>query len=234
MLLMFNLKFKEVECEQGSIEWFISRAGAITASMIKVIRKKLIIGEWSVAAKKYAFRLAFERVAKSVLDDTYSNAYMKRGNALEEDARIAHEIELGCFIQATGFWVSECGKLGASPDGLIGEDGISEYKCFLSPDELHPILIDGDISTVADQVQMVMLATNRKWAEFFLYTPQIAGVTDKPYKRFRIERDEKYIADMLADLAEFDVLINSYAHLISEAYGIGLPVTANEVLDFEV
>lgn len=224
----FGLKFNAVDCEQGTPEWFEARAGVITGSMISTIRARLKNGDWSAAAKKYAFRLAFERVAKSVLDDTYSNAYMKRGNALENDARLFHEMEYGVLIIVPGFYVSECGRFGASPDGLIGADGGAEYKCFLSPDELMPILIDGDVSTVMDQVQMNMLATGRQLWDFFLYTPQIAGVCEKPYKIYRIERDENYIAAMMADLTEFDGLINYYADLIAGQYGIN---AAKEILD---
>lgn len=216
----FDLKFKEVICEQGSPEWFNARAGVITASKIKEVRARLKNGDWSAAAKKYAFRLAFERVSKGVLDDTYSNAYMKRGSALEEDARILHESNNNILIDTAGFFVSECGLLGASPDGLINHDGGAEYKCFLSPDELMPILLAGDVSTVMDQVQACMLATGRTWWEFFLYTPQIAGVCEKPYKIFRIERDDDYIAEMLDDLKEFDALILVYLETIAKQYGI--------------
>lgn len=238
----FGLKFNEVECEQGTPEWFEARAGVITASNIKTIRARLKNGEWSMEAKKYAFRLAFERVAKSVLDDTYSNAYMKRGNALENDARMLHEMECGELIIVPGFYASECGRFGASPDGLIGADGGAEYKCFLSPDELMPILVDGDVSTVMDQVQMNMLATGRQWWEFMLYTPQMAGVCSKPYKVYRIERNEAYIAAMMTDLTEFDGLINYYADLITGRYSIsaakeilGAPAEEEQTtFDFEV
>lgn len=216
----FSLTFKEVDCEQGSPEWFDARAGVITGSMVSTIRSRLKNGQWSNPAKKYAFRLAFERVAKSVLDDTYSNSYMKRGNFLENDARVLHEIEAGDLIIVPGFFVSECGRFGASPDGLIGSAGGAEYKCFLSPDELMPILIDGDTSTVTDQIQINMLATGRKWWDFFLYTPQISTVTEKPYKIFRIPRDEEYISEMLKDLFEFNALIEVYAEQVKAAYGI--------------
>lgn len=230
--------FKLVECEQGTPEWFESRAGAITASMIKVVRKRLQSGDWSVAAKKYAFRLAFERLAGGVLDDTYSNAYMKRGNVQEEVARQLHEIDVGEFVEQTGFWVSECGRFGASPDGLIGFDGGGEYKCFLSPDELMPIMLENDVSTVMDQVQMCMLATNRQWWDFFLYMPQLAKATEKPYLRYRIERDESYIAQMMADLEEFDSLINSYGYLLAEKMNINAfetePVEQAQEYDFVI
>jgi hypothetical protein len=230
--------FKLVECEQGSLEWFLARAGAITASMIKVIRKRLQNGEWSVAAKKYAFRLAFERLAGGVLDDTYSNAYMKRGNTQEAVARQLHEIEVGEFVEETGFWVSSCGRFGASPDGLIGLDGGGEYKCFLSPDELMPIMLEGDTSTVMDQVQMCMLATGRQWWDFFLYMPQLAKTTEKPYLRHRIERNDAYIAQMMAELEEFDSLVNSYGYLLAEKLNINAfgaePAYQEQEFDFVI
>lgn len=216
----FGLSWALSEHEQGSIEWLNDRAGRITGSMVKVVRKRLKNGDWSVPAKKYAFKLAFERISKGVLDDTYKNAYMKRGNDLETGARIVHECKDNIFITETGAFLSACGRFGASPDGLIGEDGGAEYKCFLSPDELFPILIEGDISTVQDQVQFNMLATGRIWWEFFLYTPQLENVTAEPFKKYRIERDEEYIAEMLEDLHEFDDLISEYQEIIKQQYSI--------------
>lgn len=214
----FGLAFSEFACEQGTPEWLDARSGRITASMIKVVRKRLADGGLSVAAKKYAFRLAFERVSKSLLDDTYNNAYMKRGNVLEEDARILHEARNNTLIEVPGIYLSECGRFGASPDGLLSSQLGAEYKCFLSPDELYPILIDGDTSTVMDQVQFCMLATSRTAWEFFLYTPQMAGVCATPYKIYPIDRDEDYIESMLSDLYEFDELIKEYMQIIIDQY----------------
>ena len=104
----FGLSWALSEHEQGSVEWLNDRAGRITGSMAKVVRKRLKSGEWSVPAKKYAFKLAFERIAKGVLDDTYRNAYMSRGNNLEVDARIIHESKDGVFIDEVGAFLSAC------------------------------------------------------------------------------------------------------------------------------
>ena len=217
---MTDLTFTEVDCEQGTPEWFEARSGLITASMIKVIRKTLENGEYSAPAKSYAFQLAYERAAQGVMDDTYINGYMRRGHDYEVIARELHEGEIGNKeIKKCGIFRSDCGRFGASPDGLIGNDGGAEYKCFTAVNELMPIIMDNDISTVIDQVQFNIYATGRKWWHFMLYTPQASRVTDKPFKIFTIERDEKYITEMVQDLLAFDEYVSTLIPIVLDFYG---------------
>jgi len=202
-----------IECEQGSEQWHEERAGLITASMVGEIRKRLKSGPnkggFTKLAEQYAFRLAFERMAGMPLDDTYQTAYMKRGNLLEESARIAHESKIGQLIQSVGLVVSDCGRFGASADGLIGADGGAEYKCFVSPEKLMPIMIENDESDIQDQMQMNMWLADRKWWHFGLYCPQLAGI-GRDLTLIRVERDDEYIEKMVNDLKEFDALVNQY------------------------
>ena len=85
-----------VECEQGSEEWHLARAGVPTASMFKVARSRLKSGknqgQFTEAAKDYAFRLAIERISGKPLDEGFETWQMKRGHELEPAARLAHEI----------------------------------------------------------------------------------------------------------------------------------------------
>lgn len=47
----------------------------------------------------------------------------------EEVAIKCFENEQGLKVDETGIWLDESGLLGASPDGLVGEDAILEIKC---------------------------------------------------------------------------------------------------------
>lgn len=205
------------QCEQGTAEWFEARAGVITASMFSEVRKRLASGankgDYNKKAHQYAFRLAFERIAGLPLDDTYTTKYMERGTRLENDARILHEIRISDLIEEIGFVKSDCGRFGSSPDGLIGTDGGSEYKCFISPETLMPILLSGDLSEVMDQIQGNMWITGRKWWHFGLYLPQLASV-GRELTLIRVERDNDYIEALEADLVAFDSLVNQYKHMI--------------------
>lgn len=233
------------QCEQGTAEWFEARAGVITASNFSEVRKRLATGknkgDHSKKAHQYAFRLAFERITGLPLDDTYTTAYMKRGTRLEESARIRHEVRINDLVTEIGFVKTDCGRFGSSPDGLIGNDGGSEYKCFISPETLMPILLGGDLSEVMDQIQGNMWITGRKWWHFGLYLPQLESV-GRDLTLIRVERDDTYIAELEADLLAFNALVEQYKHMIEttnvDTVGAGIeqaqePIQEEE-FEFEV
>lgn len=199
------------DAPQGSSEWFAARAGCITGSMFVEARKRLksgpCKGDFTTAAKDYAFRTAIERISGDPLDDGFETYAMRRGRELEEDARICHEAEIGCFVDLAGFVMTDDRKFGCSADCLIGEDGGGEYKCFIAPDKLRSIIIDGDWSGIEDQVQGGMWLTGRKWWDMCLYCPALANA-GKAFTRKRVHRDDEYIAALEADLVEFEKLVS--------------------------
>ena len=216
--------------EQGSEQWHLDRAGVITASKAVVIRKKLASGEWSTAAIKYAFRLAVERIAGMPLDDTYQTAYMSRGNRLEVDARFLHEQRIGDLIIEVGLVLSDCGNYGASADGFIGVKGGSEYKCFVEPSKLMDIWLNADISETMDQIQMNMWLSGREWWHFGLYCPVMAKV-GRELTIIPVIRDDAYIASMVADLEEFNELVESYKIKILENNPDSIWMPGNEIIE---
>ena len=161
-----------VDCEQGSPEWHLERAGLITASMVATVRDTYKSGknkgEHKAAALNYAFRLACERISGQPLDEGFQTYQMKRGNEMEPEARARHEFEIGCEVIPTGMVKTADGKFGASADGLIGEHGGAEYKCLVSPERIRSVLIDGDMSEFTDQVQACLWLTGRTWWHFAL------------------------------------------------------------------
>ena len=199
-----------ISCDQGSESWHEARAGVITASMFRVARSKLTTGknsgQFTEAAKDYAFRLAIERISGKPLDEGFETWQMKRGHELEPAARMAHEIQTGLSIMRAGFVLTDDRLFGASADGLIDDDGGSEYKCLVSPEKLRDILIDGDFSDYLDQVQGCMYVTDRKYWEFCLYCPALEPIGKELWRR-RVERDDDYIEAMEADLVEFAALV---------------------------
>lgn len=199
-----------IECDQGSPEWHTARAGVITASMFAVARERLksgkSAGQFTGKARDYAFRLAIERISGAPLDEGFETWQMKRGHELEPAARMEHELQTGLMVQRAGFVVTEDRLFGASADGLIGEDGGSEYKCLVSPEKLRSVLIDQDFSDYVDQVQGCMWLTGRKWWEFCLYCPALEPIGKQLWRR-RVQRDENYIEAMEVDLLEFATLV---------------------------
>jgi hypothetical protein len=189
----------------------MAAAGYKTAPRAEGISRALAgepVGEWSDAARDYAFRLAIERISGQALDEGFETFAMRRGHELEPEARMEHEVQTGLLVERCGFVTTEDRLFGASADGLIEEDGGSEYKCLISPEELRKVWIDGDWSKFTDQVQGCLWLTGRKWWDFCVYCPALRPI-DKQLWRRRVERDEAYIEQLEADLMEFAALVDA-------------------------
>lgn len=188
-------------------------AGYKAAPRAEVVKRALAgekVGEFSDAAKDYAFRLAIERISGEPLDEAGFTTYaMRRGNELEADARDAHAFRSDVVVEPAGFVVTADGKFGASADGLIGSSGGAEYKCLIDPARIREIVLAGNIDEFKDQVQGGMWITGRAWWHFCLYCPSLAPV-GKALTVFEVRRDDDYIEAMESDLIEFDRLVCTY------------------------
>lgn len=205
------MSVKVFEVDQGGPDWHQLRSGCITASMFTVARTKLKSGpnkgDYSAAAKTYAFRLAIERISGDPLDEGFETWQQRRGHELEPEARLLHEERIEMLIEHAGFVQTEDGWFGASADGLINTDGGSEYKCLVAPDELQKIILEDDISKFTDQVQGCLWLTGRKWWHFCLYCPALKSIGKELIIK-EIQRDDDYIEAMEADLLEFRKLVS--------------------------
>ncbi|HAM74182.1 MAG TPA: recombinase [Alcanivorax sp.] len=213
---------KIITVPQGSPEWHQARAGAITASMFATCRQILKSGknkgDYSAAAKDYAFRLAVERISGEPLNEGFETYAMRRGHELEPEARLAHEARIEMLIEHAGVVLTDDGLFGASADGLINDDGGSEYKCLIAPERIRSIVVDQDLSEYHDQVQGCMWLTGRKWWHFVLYCPALkpAGLDLIIHEQ---RRDDDYIEALENDLLAFNGLVELYRHQIENANG---------------
>lgn len=168
------------------------------------------VGDYSDAAKNYAFRLAIERIANAPLDvDGFSPWQAERGVILEADARRIHCNRTGLLVEPVGFVGTLDGKFGCSADGFIDEDAGAEYKCYLDPAKLRAILLEQDTAAVRYQCQGNMWLTGRAWWDFALYCPALAAI-GLELQLYRIERDEEFISDMVPKLQAFDSFVENY------------------------
>lgn len=194
----------------------MQKAGYKAAPKADAVRRALLgekVGDFSEAARNYAFRLAIERISGEPLDEGFQTWQMKRGNDLEPEARMEHEMQSGLFVQKAGFVTSDDGWFGASADGLVDPDGGCEYKCFLAPEKLRAFHIDGDITSVIDQVQGGMWLTGRKWWHIGLYCPALEPAGKQLWWR-QFERDDAYVSNLEADLLEFKDLVVNYENTL--------------------
>jgi hypothetical protein len=167
------------------------------------------VGDWSDAAKDYAFRLAVERISGQPLDEGFETWSMRRGHELEPEACMEHQALTGLLVERAGFVTTDDGVFGASADGLIDPCGGAEYKCFVAPDKLRPILFDGDVTDVMEQAQGCMWICGRSWWHVGLYCPALASV-GRQFTLVEVKRDDNFIEAMERDLIEFAAFVDQY------------------------
>ena len=204
--------------EQGTEEWFQSRCGVITASNFSLIENRLKTGknkgDFSQAAKDYAFKIAVEKATGNVYDyDDFNPWQAKRGSELEPEARLAYEEKIEVMVIETGLALTDDYRFGGSVDGIAG-NGIIEIKCFLSPSKIERILFNNDLSEEMAQIQGNLFVTNKEYCDFILYLPQLKNINKQLYIQ-RIERDEERIKTLEQNLNEFyDFMMNKFNRLI--------------------
>lgn len=196
--------------EQGSQAWLDARKGCITGSRFKDCRDKLKNGQPSKACIAYAMDTARERVGGSA-PAKFQNAAMRTGTEQEPIARTAYERKTGNLVEEVGFFTTEDGLFGLSPDGLIDDDGVLEIKTMVSSDTLFTAMADGDISGYIDQCLGYLLFLSRKWVDLVLWAPDLGFM-----KIIRIERDEDAIEALESDLMEFARSVTSYESKLRE------------------
>jgi len=176
-------------CEQGSDAWHELRRGTVTASRFKDVMSK---GQGKTR-KSYMYQLAAELITGEVTE-SYTNEYMEWGTLTEPQARAMYELESGNTVEEVGIITLDCGEIAASPDGLIGEDGMIEIKCPKTTTQIETFLSGKMPTSHKAQVQGQLWVSGRQWTDFVSFDPRIDG--DSSYMCVRIERDEDYIKEI--------------------------------------
>ena len=182
-----------VNVQQGTPEWLQARAGYITASRIadvtsynqpssevakslgfKLVREAVaagVKGDSSAARNKYLKELRAERICGRAAERFYSPA-MQHGNQYENHARTAYEVKNRVMVEQVGFAVhGMIDFAGASPDALVGDDGMIELKA--PTQEVHLEYYEAGIvpEEYVPQCYWGMEVCERKWCDFVSYHP---------------------------------------------------------------
>jgi hypothetical protein len=166
---------KVIDCLQGSPEWFEARRGIPTASEFhRIITAKKM--EFSSAATDYIAELVAERLSglPPLGYHLRRSLMMDHGLQTEEEARRWFELDRECTVERVGFCVSDDGKCGCSPDGLIGSEGGLELKCPSGKTQVKWLLGGTLPDDYKAQVHGCLLVTGRPWWDFVSYHPGLA------------------------------------------------------------
>lgn len=179
--------------EQGSAEWLQQRCGKVTASRIADLMAKTKSG-WSSSRANYAAQLVAERLTGTVAD-SFTNAAMQWGTQTEPEARRAYEFFVDRDVQQVGFIPhGTIVMAGASPDGLVGDDGMLELKCPLTATHIETLLTGAIPDKYRKQMMFQMACTGRQWCDFASYDPRMC----ESMRLFvhRVERSDEEIREI--------------------------------------
>lgn len=190
---------------QGSAEWKALRAGKVTASRIADMMAKTKSG-WGASRANYAAQLVAERLTGEVAE-SYTNAAMQWGTDHEADARVAYEFRTDASVVEIGFVEHPTIPMtGASPDGLVGDDGMVEIKCPNTATHIETLLDPAPDGKYVLQMQWQMACTGRQWCDFASFDPRLPEAMRLVVTR--INRNAEAIAELEKEarvfLAEID------------------------------
>lgn len=195
---------------QRTPEWFQARLGKVTASRISDVMARTKTG-WGAGRKNYMAELVAERLTGTRAEG-FVNAAMQWGTDMEPEARAAYEFYRDATVVEAGFELHPTiADSGASPDGLVGDDGLIEIKCPGTAQHIETLLGGTVAEKYILQMQWQMACTGRQWCDFISYDPRLP----ESMRMFcdRVKRDDDLIATMekaVVDfLAELDRTVNS-------------------------
>jgi len=186
--------------DQGSEEWLKIRLGKVTASGVADVLAKTKTGV-SASRGNYLIKLAIQRVT-GVVEESFTNDAMQWGKDNEAQARVAYEVASGNFVDQIAFVDHPAIQwFGASPDGLVNNDGLVEIKCPNSATHWSYIKDDGPPTKYYIQMQAQMACTGRSWCDFVSYDPRMPERSQLFIKR--VMREDAYIAEMESEVKKF-------------------------------
>jgi putative phage-type endonuclease len=185
---------------QGSPEWFAARLGKVTASKVADVMATTKSGP-AASRQNYMMDLLCQRLTGTI-EQGFTNAAMQRGTELEPVARSAYEARNGLFVTEVGLvGHPDLEGFAASPDGLVGDDGLIEIKCPNTATHVAFLRTGKPDGKYIWQMLAQMACTGRAWCDFVSFDDRLPEPLQ--FASVRIMRDDAKIADMLAGVTAF-------------------------------
>jgi putative phage-type endonuclease len=201
--------------EQRTPEWHSIRCGKVTASRIADLMARTQKG-WGASREAYLAQLVTERLTGAA-PEAYTNASMAWGVEQEASARDCYAFEKGLSVVEEGFVLHPTiAQAGASPDGLVGNDGLVEIKCPNTATHIATLRGGAIPDKYIKQMQFQMACTERAWCDFVSYDPRLPiemqlHVTRVPCDPEMIAQIEQAVTDFLVEVdAAVDELTSLY------------------------
>lgn len=156
-----------LDVEQRSNEWYEQRRGIVTASAVgALVTTKTLKPAGNDTWRSLLLTLAAERIT-GLVEETFISHDMWRGIEDEPIAR-GHYAEHIDPVKECGFMLRDFGgfKLGCSPDGLVGDDGLIEIKSRLPKIQLATVLSGEVPAANMAQLQAALMVSGREWIDY--------------------------------------------------------------------
>lgn len=203
------------EIIQGSPEWHALRLGKVTASRIADVCARTKTG-FGAGRKNYMAELVAERMTGTRAEG-FTNAAMQWGTDQEPEARIAYEFYRDAAVEQIGFVPHpSIADTGASPDGMVGSDGLVEIKCPNTATHIETLLGSSLPEKYFLQMQWQMACTGRQWCDFASYDPRLP----EAMRLFvdRVNRDDVAISAIEKDVIDFLNELRLTVHRLRSKY----------------
>lgn len=200
---------------QGSEEWLLARCGKVTASRVADVIAKTKSG-YAASRANYMAELITERLTGRPAEQ-YTNAAMQWGTDTEPHARKAYEFLTDVSVEQIGMVDHPAiAMTAASPDGLVGPDGLVEIKCPNTATHIETLLGEAVPERYVTQMNWQMACTGRKWCDFVSFDPRLP----EQLRIFvvRIARDDKRIEEIEQEVRKFLVEIDRKLETITAKY----------------
>lgn len=197
--------------EQRTDEWFQARLGKVTASRVADVLAKIKSGE-SASRRNYKIQLVSERLTGE-RQESYINQAMQDGIDKEQFARERYMQEHG-EVEEVGFMQHPTLEAGASPDGLVGSDGLIEIKCPFASTHTESLMAQAVPSRYIPQIQFQLRCSGRKWCDFVSYHPMFPKHLQLFVKR--VAADEVYQAELDKEITAFLIEVQTIIDKLGE------------------
>lgn len=186
--------------QQGTQEWREARLGKVTASRVADVVARTKSG-WGASRDNYMAELVAERLT-GVAYEGFTSAAMQWGTDTEPYARDAYQFYQGVSVEEVGFVQHpSINMAGASPDGLVGDDGLVEIKCPNTSTHISTLRRRNVPEKYATQMQWQMACTGRQWCDFVSFDPRMPEEL-RLFVR-RVPRLDTVIASLEKDVRAF-------------------------------
>lgn len=201
---------------QGTDEWKAARAGKVTASRVADVIAKGKGGAESASRRNLRAQIVAEILTGQSQDGEFKSAAMQWGTENEPFARAAYETKADVMVDQVGLIIHPANpRAAASPDGLIGDDGLVEIKCPNTATHLDYLLAGEVPKEYQPQMLWQMACTERKWCDFVSFDPRLPEHLQLFVKRFN--RDDKRIEEMEHEVELFLSEVDSIIAKLPEA-----------------